>query len=119
MSTARLALAALLVVGAGCSSSSDTPPAEPRAEADTGAVAPETGGGEDTGLLADAASDTPAGPCGNKVGDVLCDVQLEGYIRNETTGLATDGTTWGAFTLDEALGKATQPYAFVYNSSFW
>jgi hypothetical protein len=81
---------------------------------DTGGIVDDTGAGEDV-----AAEDTtPPTPCGKKVGDTLCDLALQGYLRNDTTGLATSvpATT---FKTSEALAAGTQPYAFIFNTAYW
>ena len=79
---------------------------------DTGSVI------NDTSPTDDVASEIPPGPCGVKVGDTLCDVALNGYMRNETTGLATSATL-ALFKLSEVLASGTQKYALVYNAAFW
>ena len=81
---------------------------------DTGAPGTDVGGTEDVA----AVDTTPPPACGNKVGDILCDVDLQGYLRNESTGLATSvpATT---FKTSEVLAAGSQPYAFIFNTAYW
>lgn len=64
----------------------------------------------------DVAVDTA--PSCTAVGDVLCDVQLQGYVRNDTTGLASSATL-STFKLSDVFAQGTQPYVFIYNVAFW
>lgn len=66
-----------------------------------------------------AADVAPAVPCGNQKGKVICNVALQGYIRNESTGLASVEPYNDAFFLVEALAKVTQPYAVVLIGAWW
>jgi hypothetical protein len=56
--------------------------------------------------------------CGSQVGDVLCDLELEGYFRNETTGLA-NAAPYEDHRLSQVLAMGTQPYAIVFTTAFW
>lgn len=88
-------------------------------------AAPPTTVSTDTGTaVEDVAADDvalaeTAAPCGVKVGDVLCDVALEGHFRDGVAdGLATE-SAYGAISLGEALAKGTQKYALVWTSAYW
>ncbi|MGZ3417468.1 MAG: hypothetical protein ACXVEF_43545 [Polyangiales bacterium] len=86
---------------AGCSGSSDSAPTAQAADA-----------------MADALAETsPA--CGTAVGDTLCDLDLQGYVRDATDGLASTATPGGPFKLSTALAAGKQRYAFVFNTAYW
>jgi len=107
----RFALAVIAAVGCSSTSSPTTPPAN----TDTGSI--EDTSDQDT--AEEVADATPPGPCGVKVGDTLCDVNLEGYFRDgETIGLGTAGER-GTFKLSEILARGTQKYALIWNSAYW
>jgi hypothetical protein len=57
-------------------------------------------------------------PCGITVGKTLCDVSVEGHIRDATTGLATSAP-YGSFHLSDMLAKGTEHYAMVFLGAFW
>ena len=101
-------LAVLLAFAAlSCSGSESSSPAP--AANDTGTVAVED--------VAD--TEPPPEVCGNKVGDVFCNVELMGYVRTgETTGLANT-TEYGSYKLADALAKSTKKYVYVYASAYW
>ncbi len=66
----------------------------------------------------DGSSDTLRGaPC-QRVGETICDLQLEGYARNETTGLSNEAA-YEKLLLSEVLARGKQRYAFVFQSAFW
>ncbi len=115
MSTgARLGLTLLLLASGACSSSG----------APTSPAGTDTGSTDDTQVSGDATDDTVAindtpGSCGNKVGDTLCDVSLDGYFRDgDATGLATDGAR-GSYKLSDVLAKGKQKYALIWSSAYW
>lgn len=57
--------------------------------------------------------------CGTNVGDILCDLPLEGYIRDGVaTGLAPEAPYVSA-KLSEIVARGTQKYAFIWTSSYW
>jgi hypothetical protein len=58
-------------------------------------------------------------PCGTNVGDVLCDLALDGYYPTENNGALANASPYEAATLTEALARGTQPYAMVWTSSYW
>ena len=87
------------------------------------APAPAPVGDQDTGVATDdvAVVDTEPPPevCGNKVGDVFCNVELMGYSRTgETTDLASS-TPYGAYKIADVLAKSTKKYVYVYASAYW
>lgn len=101
-------LAAMAV--ASCSGGS---PSSPSQTADTGLATDDTASAEDT------AVDETAGACGTNVGDILCDLPLEGYVRDGVaTGLATEAPYISA-RLSEVVAKGTQKYAFIWTSAYW
>lgn len=107
MCTPRVLLSLVLV---GCGTSNGAPvPTE-----DTGSAATDTGTVEDTGT----APETPE-VCGTKVGDKLCDLDIQGYVRDGLdTGLATS-TEYKIVKMSEVLAAGTAPYAYVYTGAFW
>ncbi len=107
--TVLLGLGCSSSTGAGTGSSADSTVNE------TGSV--ETGAEAATDGEADAALDAPV-PCGVTVGDKLCDLPLRGFLRNETSGLATS-VDLTEFKLSDALAMGTQKYAFVFDAAFW
>ena len=113
--TPTLVLAVLAAAGCGSSSSS-----APATAADTGGNADlgtiDDSDGTDT-LVAEAEPETPE-ECGYKVGNTLCNGDLSGYQRNETTGVSTSGT-YETFRLTDALAKGTQKYAMVWSAAYW
>jgi hypothetical protein len=130
-----LAIALLL----GCSSPTTEAPV---ATDDSGAIATETATTdndtstptsdtttpEDTATVADtntaeATVDTatpptyPAGPYGTNVGNVIADLKLEGYVRVETTGLATSAT-YGPTSFAELRTGSARKHALIHVSGF-
>ncbi len=78
---------------------------------------PSVAADPDTGAVVEDAA--PAEVCGNKLGDIFCDHQLNGYVRvGPTTGLATT-ETYGLHKLSEALSKSTVEYVYVFASAYW
>ena len=63
-----------------------------------------------------ANGDAPNG-C-RRVGEILCDADLEGYVRDATTGLATS-VTYGDLRLSDVLSAGKQRYAMVFLSAYW
>jgi hypothetical protein len=76
--------------------------------------------GDDTGEGADAEQPEPTGDaCGRAIGQRLCDLDLEGFVRDgATTGLATEATR-GPVRLSEILKGGSQRYALVWTSAYW
>jgi hypothetical protein len=97
-------VAFLVFALAACSSSSGGGPTSAN---DTGTVPVDTGSTEDT-----------SGTATFKVGDVLPDLDLRGYVRNESTGLATS-VPLRSFKMSEALAAGTQRYIFIYDAAWW
>lgn len=95
----------LVLVGVGCAASSPTsaPPVDQASDA----------------ALDGAEVAVVAGPCGRKVGDTLCDVDLMGYERpTETDGLAS-AAPYTSTKLSTILSKGNSQYAFVYLGAVW
>ena len=95
-------LFAFLLGPIACSSSGDGGPASAN---DTGTSTIDTGAIEDA-------------PATYGVGDVLPDLELRGYVRNESTGLATSVAS-RSFKMSEALAAGTQRYVFIYDAAWW
>jgi hypothetical protein len=92
-----------------CGTSSANAPAS----VDTGVASGDTTPAEDV------ASEEPPASCGTNVGDVLCDLPLEGYVRDGVaTGLAT-AAPYVSAKLSEIVAQGTQKYAFIWTSSYW
>jgi hypothetical protein len=90
--------------------------------ADASDDASANGGGDDSGMAAqDAGQDEAEAAveaCGITVGKRLCDVSVEGYFRDATSGLASSAP-YGSFHLSELLAKGTETYAMVFLGAFW
>lgn len=76
---------------------------------------------------ADALADSPedvatadaAATCGTNVGDILCDLPLEGYVRDGVAdGIATSAP-YTSGRLSEILANGTQKYGFIWTSAYW
>ena len=88
--------------------------AEDSAIADTYvAVEDTTSPAED---VADAAS-YPSGPYGSAVGDTVPNLELIGYVREATTGLATEAA-YGAARLSDVRARTSVKYAVIHVSGF-
>lgn len=120
----RLLLTLLLV---GCGSAETAAPSSADtdvAATDTEVVADtETPTPTDTDVAVDSA-DTgtpptyPAGPYGTAVGEVVANLELEGYVRYApTTGLATTAT-YGATSFAAIRAASPKKYAIVHVSGF-
>jgi hypothetical protein len=64
------------------------------------------------------ALDVPQEPCGVVKDKVICDNWLQGRIRNEKTGLATEAE-FKPYNLVEFLATANQKYAVVTLGAWW
>lgn len=105
----RLLLSLFLMPVASCGTSSPST----SSTADTGVAAEDSAVAEDT-----AVEETPVA-CGTNVGDTLCDLPLEGYVRDGVAdGLAT-AAGYTSAKLSEILAKGTQKYAFIWTSAYW
>lgn len=91
-----------------------------------GTSSPSTSSANDTGVAAEdtapaedvAVAETPPA-CGTNVGDILCDLPLEGYVRDGVaTGLATEAP-YSLAKLSEVVAKGRQKYAFIWTSAYW
>ncbi len=78
--------------------------------------------GDDTGVAVEDTApteDVAQKACGTNVGDILCDLPLEGYIRDGVaTGLSTEAP-YASAKLSELVAQGTQKYAFVWTSAYW
>jgi hypothetical protein len=105
----------LLVATVGCSSNAPTPPPVTSAD-DTGSMA-STDAAKDAPR--DSAAEDTALPCPNEVGDIICDLPLQGFVRDGVPdGLATEAP-YVTSTLYEILARGTQKYAFIWTSGYW
>ncbi len=106
----RLFIALSVVPLMSCGSSSPAAPA------------PAPAPGDETGVAVEDAApteDVAQAACGLNVGDILCDLPLEGHIRDGVaTGLSTEAPYVSA-KLSEIVAQGTQKYAFVWTSAFW
>ncbi len=101
----------------GCSGEA-TPPGATASVEDSGSAAVA-----DSATTTDAANEVATAdtdrPCRNDVGDILCDLPLEGYVRDGVAdGLATDAP-YAATTIYEVLARGTQKYALIWTSGYW
>jgi len=118
MKTSILSRWSTVIVAAGlgavaCSSTSSGAGSTP--SDDTGSIADDTGGST-SGDSTDG--DGALTSCGTNVGDVLCDVPVQGYLSVATTGLASSQPIT-TFNVSDVLAQGSQPYAFIFGTSFW
>lgn len=107
----RLVSIILAAIGVASCSGGSSPQATQ--SVDTGVAADDTAPAEDT-----AVDETPVA-CGKNVGDILCDLPLEGYVRDGVgTGLATEAP-YISTKLSEIVAEGTQKYAFIWTSAYW
>lgn len=66
-----------------------------------------------------AAGADGAVPCGNQVGEVLCDETFRGYVTSSTQDLATTAIFQDSIAISAALAGVPQPYAVVHLSAWW
>ena len=59
----------------------------------------------------------PAGPYGTSEGDVLADLELEGYLRDETTGFAYEAS-FGPIRFSDIRKSTQKSYAVFHVSGF-
>jgi hypothetical protein len=116
-----------IFAAAACSSSGAHNHGSPSFDSGSASDDASTDAGDDGSMASDDASDASddvgkdsgtTRPCGVTAGKTLCDVPLEGYVRDATTGLATS-VPYGSFKLSEALAKGTEKYAMVFLGGFW
>ena len=81
------------------------------------AVDAGTAGDAGNGVGTAGASAYPAGPYGNQIGSVLPNLELLGYVRHDTTGLASDATL-ESVNLQDVRASAPRPYAMIHISGF-
>lgn len=93
-----------------CSTASPAPAPAP-ADNDTGTLAVEDTAAVDT--------EPPPEVCGNKLGDVFCNVELMGYAQTGETSALANLTTYGSHKLADVLTKSTKKYVYVYASAYW
>jgi hypothetical protein len=60
----------------------------------------------------------PSGPYGNKVGDVLTNLKLQGYLNESGAGLASAQPWLDAYSLGDLRATGTK-YALVHVSEFF
>lgn len=123
----RLVLASLLVVAMGCGSSEDSTQTTPDGAvgADTAVVDTSTPA-EDVATTDTSAPDTavdpfgpyPTGPYGNKVGDVVANLDWEGYVSPLSDALANT-KPYVTTSMDKLRRDAKKGYALVHVSEFY
>ena len=59
----------------------------------------------------------PAGPYGSQVGDVIPNLDLTGYIRFETTGLASDAAA-SAASLGDVRSQGTRDHIIIHVAGY-
>lgn len=101
----RLALVAIALCFLGCG-------AEPAS--DSGGGRGNTSGGTG-GAFGGGAY--PSGPYGNLTGDVIADLELFGYLRNDPTGLATS-TPVGTLSFASIRDSTEKTHALIHVSGF-
>jgi len=106
----------LTLAALGCSSSSSTPA---QTSNDTGSPAEDTAVAEDTNVEDTAVAADTGGPCGVKVGSILCDVDLHGFLHDNDPSALASTVAVSDFKLSEAIAGGTQKYAFVYMTAWW
>lgn len=125
-------LVTMLVLGCGSSSDdagSTTPDSSSTDTAvadDTGSSAEDSSSPVDTGSLADATDNGvdpfgayPAGPYGNKVGDVMANLQWEGYVNTLADALSNTKPYVASTSMDKLRRDAKKGYALVHVSEFY
>jgi hypothetical protein len=116
---ARSSSLAVVLLALGCGSSSN----EGGGGGTTGSGG--AGGALDgsAGALADASPDAtgigpyPNGPYGTQVGDVLADLETEGYLRHETGGYAYQAS-FETVRLSDLRATAPVGHALIHISGF-
>ncbi len=61
----------------------------------------------------------PPEPCAQVVGKVMCNLESQGYIRDDASGLATEAPFSPSFVLAEVMAKSAQKYAVVMLGAWW
>lgn len=118
----------------GCGSSSDDVPSttdasstsDTTAVVDTDTPADDSSPPVDTGTVADA-TDTgvdpfgayPAGPYGNKVGDVMANLAWEGYVNTLADAISNTKPYVASTSMDKLRRDAKKGYALVHVSEFY
>jgi hypothetical protein len=109
---AALGLVAALL-SAACSSS-------PAASSGAAKAAAHDAGGtaHDSAPPKVALGPYPGGPYGNKVGDVLTNLKLQGYLNESGAGLASDQPWLDSYTMEDLRATGAK-YALVHVSEFF
>lgn len=92
---------------------------QPDIASDTGSVLADA---DDAGTTTgpDGSADVAApGLCGNKVGDILCNADLRGYLSLGTSGKASDTPYLESFSVAELMAKATPQFAVILLGAWW
>lgn len=123
MKLRTLAASSALVafVSAACSSSSSSPggPGSGADSALAGEAAPLVDSSADE-VVTDVGSPSeyPAGPYGTKVGEVMADIDLQGYVHFDAGALANT-TDYALTRLSDIRRLATVKYALLHVAEFW
>ena len=62
-------------------------------------------------------NDYPSGPYGTAVGDVVADLEVRGYLRDATTGLASDAVL-GPVSFGSIRQSTDKTHALIHVSGF-
>ncbi len=106
-----LARSLILTVALLTACSADKPRAVSNQPADGSGLPRDSGSPADPGPY-------PAGPYGNTVGAVLTNLQLQGYVNESGTGVASDQPWTDAYSLDDLRATGAK-YALVHVSEFF
>jgi hypothetical protein len=80
--------------------------------ADSGFDAPSV---DDAG--SEAGNGYPSGPYGTQAGDTLADLEMEGYLRHDSTGLAYSAD-FGAVSFASIRASTDKTHALIHVSGF-
>lgn len=136
----RRIIVAFALLGTSCGTSTEGSPqaVDDAVATDTATTAPDTTATtEDTTVLPDEGSPSdalladasdvmgppvygpyPAGPYGNKVGDVLPDLKWQGFV-NATSDAQSDTKPFVSTSLDALRRTARKPYALIHVSEYF
>lgn len=111
----------LLAVGCGSSEAGSAGSGASGAGGSGGTGSFDASGGASGGAMDAAADGTldayPPGPYGNQVGDVLADLETQGYLRHDATGLAYEAP-FGTVRLSDVRATAPVAHAVIHVSGF-
>jgi hypothetical protein len=111
----------VLVLNLGCGSDDSAAAGGQTGSGGSGGSGAAAAGGS-AGTLAEAGADAdqtgyPPGPYGTATGDVLADLELDGYLRHESAGLAYEAS-FGSVQLSDVRATAPAGHALIHVSGF-